>query len=61
MPTRDELWTRIRDLVGDVGTPGTLRQQAADLSAEMGGRRRIAGGAANPHASPIRDFALRLL
>ena len=36
MPESDELWTRIRELVGDVKTPGTLRRQAADLSAEMG-------------------------
>ena len=36
MPRCDELWTRIRELVGDVETPGTLRRQAADLSAEMG-------------------------
>ena len=36
MPRRDELRTRIRELVGDVETPGTLRRQAADLSAEMG-------------------------
>ena len=36
MPRRDELWTRIRELVGDVETPGTLRRQAADLSADMG-------------------------
>ena len=36
MPRSDELWTRIRELVGDVETPGTLRRQAADLGAEMG-------------------------
>ena len=36
MAMSDELWSRIRDLVGDVGTPGTLRRQAADLSTEMG-------------------------
>ena len=36
MAGSDEFWTRIRDLVGDVGTPGTLRRQAADLSTEMG-------------------------
>ena len=36
MPGSDELWSRIRDVVGDVGTPGTLRRQAADLGAEMG-------------------------
>ena len=36
MPRRDELWTKIRELVGDVETPGTLRRQAADLGAEMG-------------------------
>ncbi len=36
MPRRDELWARIRELVGDVETQGTLRRQAADLSAEMG-------------------------
>ena len=36
MPRSDELWTRIRELVGDVETPGTLRRQAADLSVEMG-------------------------
>ena len=32
----DELWSKIRGLVGDVETPGTLRRQAADLSTEMG-------------------------
>ena len=36
MPRRDELRVRIRELVGDVETPGTLRRQAADLGAEMG-------------------------
>ena len=36
MPKSDELWTTIRELVGDIETPGTLRRQAADLSAEMG-------------------------
>ena len=36
MARSDELWSRIRDLVGDIGTPGTLRRQAADLSKEMG-------------------------
>ena len=36
MPRHEELWTRVRELVGDVETPGTLRRQAADLSAEMG-------------------------
>ena len=36
MPRNDERWAKIRELVGDVGTPGTLRRQAADLSTEMG-------------------------
>ena len=36
MATSDELWSRIRGLVGDIETPGTLRRQAADLSTEMG-------------------------
>ena len=36
MPRRDELWTKIREMVGDVEAPGTLRRQAADLGAEMG-------------------------
>ena len=36
MPGSDERWTKIRELVGDVETPGTLRRQAADLSVEMG-------------------------
>jgi len=36
MPRRDEIWTRVRELVGDVATPGSLRRQAADLSVEMG-------------------------
>ena len=36
MPGNEERWTRVRELVGDVKTPGTLRRQAADLSAEMG-------------------------
>ena len=36
MPGNDELWGRIRELVGNVETPGTLRRQAADLSVEMG-------------------------
>ena len=36
MPGNDELWARTRELVGNVETPGTLRRQAADLSAEMG-------------------------
>ena len=36
MQGSDERWTKIRELVGDVETPGTLRRQAADLSAEMG-------------------------
>ena len=36
MALSDEPWSRIRGLVGDVETPGTLRRQAADLSAEMG-------------------------
>ena len=36
MPRRDELWASIRERVGNVETPGTLRRQAADLSAEMG-------------------------
>lgn len=36
MPRHDELWAKIRELVGNVETPATLRRQAADLSAEMG-------------------------
>ena len=36
MPGNEERWTRVRELVGDVETPGTLRRQAAALSAEMG-------------------------
>ena len=36
MARKDEVRPRIRELVGDVGSPGTLRRQAADLSTEMG-------------------------
>lgn len=36
MPGREELWAKIRELVGNVETPGTLRRQTADLSVEMG-------------------------
>lgn len=32
----DGPWSKIRDMVGDAKTPGTLRCQAADLSTEMG-------------------------
>ncbi len=31
-----ELWCKVRRLVGNVNTPGTLRWQAADLGAKMG-------------------------
>ena len=50
MPGRDESWTRIRELVGDVETPGTLRRQAADLSVEMGDHGAN-GGAKVDHGS----------
>ena len=35
-PKQDELRARIQELIGDVETIGTLRRQAADLSAEFG-------------------------
>ena len=36
MERHDQLRSQIEELVGDVGCPGTLRWQAADLSAKLG-------------------------